>query len=78
MNNEQHGHGHAAMAEIWRNANRRRAQDLRCWIINIFKKQWPFKSRVPETKIRLGETLLAPGDGRFASGAARMTGGQSG
>ena len=78
MKNEQHNHGDAGLAGIWRNANHRRAEDIRWWLIKILKKLRPFKSRAAATRMRLGETLLKSGDSSFAPGKSRMTGGQSG
>ncbi len=71
MKNERHDHGHDELAEIWRNAHHRRTQDAWLWIIKVFKKQRPFKLRLTEARVRLGETLLA-------SGKPGMTGGQGG
>jgi hypothetical protein len=38
MTNEQHDHGDAELAEIWRNAHHRRANDLYLWIVQTLKK----------------------------------------
>jgi hypothetical protein len=37
MKNEQHDHGDAGLAEIWRDANHRRTQDVRCLITKVLK-----------------------------------------
>jgi hypothetical protein len=73
MKNGQHDHGDVGLAEIWRNANHRRTQDVWRLITEILKTV-----AVQTTRTRndaLGKTLLASGDSSFAPGKARMTGG---
>ena len=74
MTNEQHDHGDAGLAEIWRNANHRRTQDVRWLIPEIFKALAVQVTRT-RSENALGQTLLASGDGPFAPGKAGMTGG---
>ena len=74
MKNEQHDHGDAGLAEIWRNANHRRTQDVWRLIPEIFKTLAVQITRT-RSENALGQTLLAPGDGSFAPGKAGMTGG---
>lgn len=77
MKNEPHDLGDAELAEIWRNANHRRTQDLRWRITEIFKTVAVQITRT-RNENALGKTLQASGDSSFAPGKTRMTGGQSG
>jgi hypothetical protein len=77
MKNEQHDHGDAGLAAIWRNANHRRTQDLRWLITKILKTMAVQITRTRNENV-LGKTLLASSDSLFASGKTRMTGRQSG
>ena len=77
MKNEQHDHGDAGLAEIWRNANHRRTQDVRWLITRIFKTVAVQITRT-RNENALGKTLLASGDSSFAPGKTGMAGGQSG
>ena len=78
MKNERHDHAHDELAEIWRDANHRRTQDARSWIIAVFKKQRPFKLRLTEAGVRLGRILPTLRGGSLASEKHGMTGAQSG
>jgi hypothetical protein len=74
MKNEQHEHGDAGLAEIWRNANHRRTQDVWWLIARIFKTVAVQITRTRNENV-LGKTLLSSGDSSFAPGKVRMTGG---
>ena len=70
-------HGEAALAEIWRNANHRRTQDVR-WLITRIFKTVAVQIKRTRSGNALGKTLLASGDSSFAPGKTRMAGGQGG
>ncbi len=69
--------GDVGLAEIWRNANHRRTQDVWWLITRIFKTVAVQIART-RNENALGKTLLASGDSSFARGKTRMAGGQSG
>ena len=76
MTNAQRGHDDAGLAEIWRNANHRRAEDVR-WLITRISKT--VAAQIARTRTNaLGKTLLASRDGSFAPGKTGMAGGRSG
>ncbi len=77
MTNAQHDHGDAGLAEIWRNANHRRTQDL-WWLITAIFKTVAVQITRTRNENALGKTLLASGDSPFAPGKTRMAGGRSG
>ena len=77
MTNAQHDHGDAGPAEIWRNANHRRTQDL-WWLITAIFKTVAVQITRTRNENALGKTLLASGDSPFAPGKTRMAGGRSG
>jgi len=74
MKNQQHDHGDAGLAEIWRSANHRRTQDVQ-WLITRIIKTLAVQITRTRSENALGQTLLAGGDGSFAPGKAGMTGG---
>lgn len=77
MKHEQHDHGDAGIAEIWRNANHCRTQDVRCLITKILKTMAVQITRRRKENV-LGKTLQASSDSLFSSGKTQMTGRQSG
>jgi hypothetical protein len=77
MTNEQRDHGDAGSAEIWRNANHRRVQDV-WWLITRISKTVAVQITRTRNENALGKTLLASGDSSFAPGKTRMAGGRSG
>ena len=77
MKNEQRDHADAGSAEIWRNANHRRTQDVWWLITRIFKTVAVQITRT-RNETALAKTFLASGDGSFAPGKTGMAGGRSG
>jgi hypothetical protein len=44
MQHERHDFDGEELAEIWRRAEHRRTEDIRCWFAELFNKRRPLKS----------------------------------